>query len=147
MKTTYILAITAVVVLIALAAILSSGGFGRKQTAKTVQTGLGEWQMRYQDDLRGWLQSLSPQDANTLANSRRVEWNYAQVKAYEPAHAALVDSYLADCKVELAKEGLDLPASRFENPQTVSFKIQPNGSYCLQIICEPGHPVSLLLVK
>jgi hypothetical protein len=74
------------------------------------------------DDMRAWLQSLTPEQAKTLEETGEIVLRYADLKASDPTHAQIVAKYAKALEARLAQkmQARGMPAPLF-SVETVSF--------------------------
>jgi len=74
------------------------------------------------DDMRAWLQSFTPEQAQTLEETGEIVLHYADLKSSDPMHAQIIDKYAKGLEARLAQkmQARGMPAPLF-SVETVSF--------------------------
>jgi len=59
------------------------------------------WENQAVDNMRLWLETLSPQDAATLLQNGEVSFSYETLKASDPAHASMVENHVSQMRARI----------------------------------------------
>jgi len=81
------------------------------------------------DNMRAWLKTLKPRDAETLGTTGQIVFSREELRASDPLHAQMVDDYVRSLQAGITDEqrakaraaGFQLPGLA---PQSVSFRRQ-----------------------
>jgi hypothetical protein len=146
------------VILVVLAMVI--GGCGKNQgIAVGSRVPADQWAVAYQDSCVEWFQSLNADQVKTLqisqgpAQLKKLAFPYAELKAKDPRHAAIVDGFIDRANREIAPESVKENAaqgihggSAWSEPQDVELLIRSNGMRLMAIHCRKGPrgPNSLL---
>jgi len=132
-------------------AILDLGPKPTGRAALLVKT----WMIPYQDDMRAWLETMSPRDAKTLRETGKIIFSYRELKASDPVHTGMVDKHVKDLRAsatqeqEAAARGERLPpetiAALAMPYETVGFLKPGPGIYVFEIKFKGGSGNDLLL--